>query len=98
MQERVPNRHQPKVPHTVTLSRSERSVVLGVETLCMDYSHRHPESVGTSYPTAIRFSVSGSGPGHQCVDTMCWPCPGDDVGNPYRSVVLGVAMLRCGSA
>ena len=50
----------------------------------MDYPHRHPESVRTSYPTAIRFSVSGGGPMHQCQGTMCWPCPGDDVGNPYR--------------
>jgi hypothetical protein len=61
----------------------------------MDYSHRHPESVSTSYPTAFRFSVSGGGHRHQCLGTMCWPCPGYDVGNPYRSVALGSEMLRC---
>ena len=44
-----PNRHQPKMPHSVTLSRSEGSVALGVEMLrCAQHDsailllrHRH---------------------------------------------------------
>jgi len=62
----------------------------------MDYPHRHPESVRTSYPTAIRFSVSGGGPMHPCQGTMCWPCPGDDVGNPY-SRLLFICSLKISS-
>src|SRR5207248_8852072 len=50
---------------------------------CMDYPHRHPERVTTSYPIAIRFSVSGGCLRHRCRATMCCPSPGDDVGNPY---------------
>jgi hypothetical protein len=34
-----PNTHQPKMPHSVTLSRSEG---------CMDYPHRHPAWASTS--------------------------------------------------
>src|SRR2546422_5997483 len=49
----------------------------------MDYPHRDPERVTTSYPTAIRFSVSGGCPRHRCRATMCCPSPSDDVGNPF---------------
>src|SRR5437879_786312 len=49
----------------------------------MDDPHHNPESVRTSYLTAIRFSVSGGGSTHPCLGTMCWPRPGYDVGNPY---------------
>ena len=64
---------------------SERSlVILSVSEECMDYPHRHPERVTTSYPIALCFSVSGGCHTHRCRDTMCWPSPGREVGNPYK--------------